>query len=697
MYPNNSPYPPQNQPDNQPSQGGYPPQPPVYSESGFSSGDSSGQFSMPQDNYTQPYYPPQQSGYPPQNQSAPYPYQQSAPGFQSNYSPLPPASTSLSSGSRVPVPPPRAKRYDKLPLPIRIVDWFKKNWWAPVIGIFILVIAGDIVYQMAYPVDALPPGVSIDGIKAGQSSRAEIIEKLNSEYSKVPVEIYFGSSTSAYKVSPAKEVGIIVDNNDRLKNAGYPLWLRLIPTSLWWAANLSKIDGPIYKYDKSTLDKYTLKELGADCKIQPKNASLKLEDNQFVVVKAVSGGTCNATNFAAEVQKARIGNNGKITVRSDIEEVTADISDDKAKALADKLNNILSREFTIKAGDNVTKVPGNTIKGWLVFKAIVPKEGEKGESSLKAEVEKDRLNRYLQSNVASRVEKKPGVTTITTKDFTLISQVNGASGVLIDIDATIASVDKILAGEGSEIIVSTKNVGPEVRYNRSYSPNDTGLKALIEHFSNDNPGQIGIVFREDRKGSIPISVNDKLQLPSLGFEGLYLAYLALAGIEDKSLQPTDKVSGNSSISDCITESITEQNKDCINGLLSKIGYDAANAKLKSIGLTDTVLTGEGSKTTAHDMSLFIQKLTSNQLGLKQRASSIESAMRNNKYRDGMIRVGGGAYSAVGVSDSGYVEQVILNNKTRFTVAYISDNKDPKQAQKLISAINKLITEKNNKR
>ena len=228
MYPNNSPYPPQNQPDNQPSQGGYPPQPPGYSESGFSGGDSSGQFSAPQGNYTQPYYPPQQSGYPPQNQSAPYPYQQSAPGFQSNYSPLPPASTSLSSGSRVPVPPPRAKRYDKLPLPIRIVDWFKKNWWAPVIGIFILVIAGDIVYQMAYPVDALPPGVSIDGIKAGQSSRAEIIEKLNSEYSKVPVEIYFGSSTSAYKVSPAKEVGIIVDNNDRLKNAGYPLWLRLI-------------------------------------------------------------------------------------------------------------------------------------------------------------------------------------------------------------------------------------------------------------------------------------------------------------------------------------------------------------------------------------------------------------------------------------------------------------------------------------
>ena len=126
MYPNNSPYPPQNQPDNQPSQGSYPPQPPGYSESGFSGGDNSGQFSTPQGNYMQPYYPPQ-------NQSAPYPYQQSAPGFQSNYSPLPPASTSLSSGSRVPVPPPRAKRYDKLPLPIRIVDWFKKNWWAPVL------------------------------------------------------------------------------------------------------------------------------------------------------------------------------------------------------------------------------------------------------------------------------------------------------------------------------------------------------------------------------------------------------------------------------------------------------------------------------------------------------------------------------------------------------------------------------------
>lgn len=698
MYPNNSPYQPQNQPNNPPQPGTYPPQPPVYPPQNQSQPGMSSQSPLPNQGQPQNYspYQPQYSQPPISNyQSNPYQAQQPAPP---NYPPQPTRQpVGVSGGDSTPKPPPRMRRYDKPPLPIRMIDWMKKNWWAPAVGILILVAVSNVIYQIAYPAEALPPGVSIDGIETGRASRSEIIEKLNEEYGKIPVEIYFGSATTAYKISPAKEVGIVVDNSDRMQNASYPLWLRLVPTSIWWAAGMVKVGEPVYKYDKVTLDKYTLKELGADCKIQPKNASLKLEDNQFTVVKFMPGGTCNVTDFAAEVQKTRLDDNGKFVVRSTLKEVDAQISDEKAKELADKLNKILAGDFKIKAGDQTSKVPGNTIKGWLTFKEIIPAEGEKGEPRLKPEVDSGRFDKYLQSTVASRVEKKPGTTTITTKDFTLLSQVNGAPGVVIDLEATTTTVYSILAEQGDTITVTTKEVGPTVQYKRSYSPNETGFRALVEQFAHDNPGQIGLVVQEDsgKKPLISVAANDQMQLPSLGFEGFYLAYAAQAGIEDGSLQPTDKVAGNLSLQDCITEAITEQSKDCIDGMLLKIGNDTVHNRLRAIGLTGTVLSGKTSKTTARDMSLLMQKIMKKELGIKQ-MGVLENAMRNNKYRDGMIRVAGGnSYSATGGGDSGYLEQILVNDRGRFTLSYISDNKDPKQAQKFFTELNKLRTEKNN--
>lgn len=633
------------------------------------------------------------------------------PGMMSTPAPYPPQPVSSQSTSAAPpprrrtppvvgggaaAPPPRIRRYDKPPLPIRMMDWVKRNWWAPVVGVLILIVAANIVYQVAYPSQALPPGVVVDGIAPGSAPKTEIVKKLNEVYDAIKVEIYFGSATVPHKLPTAKEVGIQVDNADRLKHAEYPLWLRLVPTSIWWAASMVKIDPPVYNYDKVTIDKYTLKELGSDCKIEPKNPTLKLEDDRFTVVKSVPGGTCNINEFIAAVQKARPGRDGKIIIRTSLNEVGAAVSNEVAQKLADSLNHALNRDLALQAGSYTAKVPSRTVKNWLSFKAVIPEDAAKEKPHLIPVVEPDRVQKYLTASVANKVEKKPGKTVISTRDFTVTSHLQGAPGVVIDVSQTLPSIYAILQDKSSTVIVATKAVGPEVQYKRTYTPSEVGFRALVEQFVHDNPGKIGVAFWEEtgKKPLMRVAANAQLQLPASGFEGVYVAYAAQVGIENGSLQPTDTISGGQSITDCMEAAIERQDKDCIEALLKKVGNSVVHQYLQQAGITHTSLSGESNITTAGDMLTMIRGLAMHTLPIK-RYDAIEKLLRDNRLREGMVQGVSNIYSGAGMSDAGYGESAVVTYKGKYMISYLADNKDPKVALKFISAIEKLRTEKNN--
>lgn len=683
----NTPFP--GQPPQTPPQGGYPP-----------NSQSMPQPQQPVQPLQPPPYPQQQGqGIPPTPPQSPYPYASPSSPYpqQPIIRSVPPRPT-LTPGAHIstPTPPPRPRRYDRPPLPIVIMDWIKSNWWSPLVGLLILLIAGNIVYQVAYPSQALPPGVVIDGLAAGKTSKGDLINKLNDAYGNIKVEIFFGNATVPHKTPLAKEIGIQVDNAERLKNASYPLWLRLVPTSIWWASNLVSIGEPLYNYDKVAIDQYTLKELGADCKIPPKNANLKLEDDRFAVIKSVPGGTCNIVEFTSAVQKAKLGKSSKYTIRTPIQEVDAPVTNKIAQELADRLNRILNREFAVQAGTVYSgKISSRVVKGWLTFKAVVPEDLLKEKAKLVPVVEPDRVGRYLKANVASKVEKKPGVTKIATRDFTVTSHVNGSTGTEINVEATIPSIGAILEDKSSTVIVALKEVAPSVQYSRSYTPTETGFRALLAQFADDNPGTIGISFREEsgKKPLIIAAANDQVELPAHGFEGLYVAYAAQIGIENGSLQPTDRIAASRSIEDCVEAAVESQDSECIEALLTKVGNPVVHDRLRQLGLTKTSFTGDSNKTTAHDMGQFMHKLLSREANLR-RNEVLDSPMRNNKLREGLIRgAAGTAYSAAGASEKGYAESVVVSYKGKYALSYIAENKDPKVAQKLIAAIEKLRKEK----
>lgn len=661
-----------------------------------------------------PQQPPQPGGFvetpPPQT---PQPYQpptqyQSPPQAPTHdqYSVIPPVGGGSPENTPPPrelpqqemTPPPRPKSYDKVPLPFRILDWFKSHWYAPVIAIIGLVILGDLIYQFAYPMSAMPHGLKVDGVNIGGISKEEAAKKLDDVYAKVDVDIFFGSSTIPYQTPTAKEVGIQIHNESRLKDVSYPVWLRFVPTSMMWAKDLVEVGQPVYDHDSSTVDTYTLNNVGQDCYIDPKNASLKLDDGKFAVIPSQPGGKCDINDFKDAIKEARI-KDGKFVVRTSMNEIDAPITDEIARQLGDDLNHNLADDKKLQAGGKTETLPSMAIKGWLSFKPIIPEPKEDGSTPLPPRltyvIEPDRVRKYFDGTIYSRVEKEPGVTKISTTNFKETSHSKGKSGTKIDMDKTIKSIDSVVQMRSNTAKVTTKLVGPTTEYNRKYTPTAEGYMALARQFGSDNGGHFGIKFQElsGKKPYLGGSYRANQSFPTAGLEGIYLAYAAQAEIEDGSIQPTDRIAGSTSVEDCIPIAITEQDEDCIDALLNKVGNSVVMQRMKQIGLNSTDFTKKTITTTANDLYKFMYKLEEKELRISK-YGDIESPMRDIDERYGFIAgtESNSPYSVVG-SSGGYNEAMNTSKNGRYIVVMLSKQDNPELAKKFMEAVEKIHQQK----
>lgn len=688
MDPNNV-----NQPDNnQPNQTGQPLQTPPPAQPSYYNPNLPTQ---PTAQYSQPEQQPVQY-----NQTPP-PYQPAQ--YTQQLPPLGQTPPPRDVAFQTPLtPPPRPKQYGKLPLPIRIVEWLKGHWWAPIVSILAIVLVADLVYQFTIPMSAMPMGTVVDGVNVSGMTREDAAKKLDDMYGKVKVNIFFGDSSVPYKTPNASEVGILVHNSSRLQNVSYPLYLRFIPTSSFWASSLNSVGAVVYDYDKTTIDKYALKEVGEDCYITPKNASLKIDDGRFAVIPMIPGGKCDITKFKDVIRQATIGKDGTYTARTDINKVDAPITDEIARQLGDELNHTTSKDLILQAGGKSDKVAPITVKGWLSFKAIIPEAKEDGSTTLPARlayvIEPERVRKYVDSNgIATRVEKKPGVTKISTTDFTETSHVEGNPGVLIDMKKTIANIDSYVMGRASQAVVVSGPVPATVQYSRKYTPTEAGYVALIRQFGQDNGEHFGIKLQEltGKKPLLGGEYRVDQPFPAAGAEGLYLAYAAQAGIEDGSIQPTDRIQGSRTVTDCMDDAIKSQDQDCIQALLDKVTNATVQSRMRQVGLNNTSFSGQTITTTAGDLYKFMSAIEAKQLQIKK-YNVLESAMRDVDMRDGFLKAAtSSSIINAGGMNGGYNEATIVTDRGKYILVVLSNQSDAKLAEKLMRAVMDLRTQKNN--
>jgi len=561
--------------------------------------------------------------------------------------------------------------------------WLKQHWKLLLVCIVAVIVLAEVIFQIVYPSSRLIPGTTVDGLNVGGLKVADAAKKLDDAYGGLKLNIYFGDNNAAFQSPKMSEVGIGVDNTARLSVLNYPFYLRIIPTSIWWAPALSKPGEIAYTYDKNKIADYTTSKVGDDCSIPPQNASLKLVDSQLQLVPSVVGGKCDITEFQQKLAEVKPNPDTDNQVRIAIDATPAPVSDDMARALAAKLNSRLATPMPISVDTATDQIPGRVVLSWLDFTAVVPEKtidnSANQSASLKFSVNQKRMEDYLDQGIAAKLIKKPGVSRVTTLDFKETSRVDGASGRGVDLAKTSQSVEDYINNKVQKATGATMVVGPTVVYTRNYTPTSNGFSALLAQYAQDNPGTYAMAFTELSGVAHPRSATYRgdAKMPTAGLHSLYLAYTDVMEEYAGTARPVDKISGDTNATDCFKDMLQKFDEGCRIGFYNYFGHATLTARAKGLGLTNTVFAGEDSQTSANDVQKLLVGLYKNQIARIEGGQKILSTMRAIRENDG-IPAGAGAGQishVIGESETTHNDAGVIysTNYGAYALTVLTDN------------------------
>lgn len=579
----------------------------------------------------------------PQQPSQPQPQQ---PYFQPNVTPpvQPQAPLQQPQLNYQTVPQPMAPKKlpgSKGPFSLLFNEWMKQHWRLTLLILVGIILLGITIFQIVYPNTRLLPGAQVDGVAVGGMRKDEAAEKLNQLYGDVEMSIFFGKNDAAFMKSKLKDMGVGVINGERIAQMNYPFYLKIIPGSMFWANALIKPGELAYSYDKEKIQSYTEGKVGNTCTIPAKDATLKLIDSQLQVVPSIPGGECDITEFQRALGEVKpVSSSSENELRIDSTETPAAVDDDKARELADTLNKRLKDPMPISLGSNSESVPGRLVLGWLDFKSDVPEasiDNANQTAKLAFTVNPERLANYLNTGIAAKVVKKPGVSKVSTQDFTETARTNGPGGLELDAPKIVASVTDYINAKTNQAVAVTHEVGPTVVYTRTYTATSVGLNAMLAQFAQDNPGTYGLAMTELSGVANPRSAayNTTARFPSAGVDGLYIGYAVIMDQYSGELRPAESIAGELNSEKCLAAMIQNGDEACRIGFFTRLGFNKISQRGAELGLKNTVFADKGGKTTAADLHAVTLAIYKNQVARAEGGQKILNLGRNVRSSDGI--------------------------------------------------------------
>lgn len=485
-----------------------------------------------------------------------------------------------------------------------------------------------ILVQLLYPGNRLLPFTKLDNVAVSGWKKQDAARELNKQSKAQPIAIYFGAIPDPYQSPKPEAIGLSIDYSKQVDALNYPWYMRLIPTSLLWAQATQRPNEPEYVRNNTVLDAFITKSLGNSCDVKPKDASLVAKDDKLRLVPSTNGGTCKIEDVKKALASVKPTLATKPNVKIKVKVVLPNVSDSTAKKLAEQLNVRVGKQVVLKVNDTTQAISAKEVLQWLAF---APKENE-----LVVSVNKDRANTYLAKEVTPKLTKAAGVTKVTTSDFTETGRQAGADGQTLGIDATLTSFMDFLNKKNDQAQAVPQAVPATLSYTRSYTPTSVGITALITHYAQTHSGTYGVSFVELTGAGRSADFNSTNSFITASTYKLFVAYGTLKRVESGEWKWADQIAGGRDLAACLDDMIVKSDNACGEAMLKKIGYTTLTNEIRGIGLGSSGFTGDNPRTTSSNLTLFLTKLETSQLGLKPESRDrLLSAMKRNIYVRGI--------------------------------------------------------------
>lgn len=474
------------------------------------------------------------------------------------------------------------------------------------------------IVQIFYPTNKLLPYQKVDGLALGGKTYEDAAKQLDSEYADKKVEVFLQNNSKAVSTPKLAEAGIKVTNADRIKEYSYPWYLRLVPTSIFWAGN-SKAQ-PKVEFTNKT-DEFIATKLMQECQVEPVNATLKADGDKLSVVDAKIGGECNPDTVKKEFTAVKPVLNQPAKVNITVKEIPYEVTNEEAKAAGDIIMALVGEGVPLNVNNQPSAVAPTDFYSWLDFAP--------NKDTVDAEVNGAKAQEYLAKNITPKVAIAPGTATVTTRDFAEISRTGGGDGRTLNIDATVKSLNDFLNRKATGATAITQPVPANITYVRTYSSTDEGLNALLSNYAKDHPGTYGISYAELSGDRRRANYQGDKKFVTASTYKLFVAYSVLKRVESGQMSWDDNQA-------CFNKMISLSDNPCSEAFLQKVGLGTVTKEINAMGLKNSNFTESGGPfTTANDLVTFLGTLESGSMFSNTSRSRLISAMNSNVYRKGI--------------------------------------------------------------
>lgn len=326
-----------------------------------------------------------------------------------------------------------------------------------VLAVVGVVIGVELLIQIVWPSTVLTPNTMVDSENYGLWDKSKTVAMLDTVYKNMSVGIYFGDNTESYLDVTMDDIGMSVSNTRRINQIDYPVYWRLVPTSLFWYGLMVQTNSPQVTVDEITADNYLAQNFSKTSRIEPVNAGLVITEQSIDLKKSQIGGTFSMSELKSALEKPTFINREAV-VSVDIMAEYPQVTNEDALRVATMVSGQLINDLVLTFDDYTEEVvlSAAVLRNWISFEVV---DGE-----LTPIINDKKLNKFLESEVAPLIEKAAGTTTITTNDLAGLNRQEGDEGKVLNTTETGLRIAEYLLGKRQSVVVAVESIDPTVEY-----------------------------------------------------------------------------------------------------------------------------------------------------------------------------------------------------------------------------------------
>lgn len=497
-------------------------------------------------------------------------------------------------------------------------------------------IVGIIAAQLLYPPTRALPLMKLQGESVGWWQEADIAYRVQEEFSNMDLELTVVSSevleTSLAAVGgEPNATQIIIDLTE------YPFWQRFIPGSILF--HWGSIDTVAITYNPILLDEFA-NEASEALSVDPQNARLSIAEGQVVATDDVPGSRVSPGQVKDALQASDYILGRSVELFVDAEERPADTRAADLEPVRQAAETALARPLALMVDDERIEPTPVQRAGWI--------ELMREDNEVVLQFDASALRNYLEELNETSGEPA-GTTVVHVVDGRETRREEGSSGRMIDYDGAAGQIESwVMDGQGTgQVAVGFRTLQPQIRYERSYTSSETGLRAYVNDAASAQNATI--VVRQMTGNGWTASAGGGRSMPSASTYKLYIAWMLFNKIDAGEISWGDSML-DTNVSGCFDRMIIASTNACAEAWIEQFRRTEINNFLYGRGYSGgtTFTNPRATHTTADDLARFMVALDRGEHITGGNRDRLLRSLNTHPYRQGVpTGSAGNVYNKVG--------------------------------------------------